>query len=129
MPATRKPTNVLEMSGAFAHDPQRKRDREHEPTPTGPLGNAPESMTAAQKKMWDEFASEIPPGVAGNCDRTLFEMAVKLRNLVRTGRANAAEFGLLIACIREMGMTPVTRSKVKATVEKEREEWEQDFGN
>jgi len=128
MPTVRKPTAVLEASGAFDHDPQRRRERENEPVPASPLGDPPEKMSAAQKRMWAEFAAEIPPGVAFNCDRTLFEMAVKLRSKMRAGRANGAEIGHLLSCIREMGMTPVSRSKVKAVVEKERDEWEEDFG-
>lgn len=130
MPATRVPTEIHRLSGQLAARPQRfaEQGRANEPTPTGPLGDPPEGMTKAQKSMWQELASELPPGVAGNCDRTLFELAVRLRTLVRAGKATGMQVGHLITCIREMGMTPVTRSKVRAKVEAEQDEWEADFG-
>ena len=121
----RKPTALLEASGAFIHNPQRRRDRENEPVPTSPLGDPPETMSAVQKRMWIEFAAEIPPGVAFNSDRALLEMAVRLRSKLRSGKASGGEYACLITCIREMGMTPVSRSKVKAVVEKEKDEWDE----
>jgi len=42
MARPRKPTNLLELTGAYHKNPQRRREREGEPIAPGPLGGPPE---------------------------------------------------------------------------------------
>jgi hypothetical protein len=57
MPA-RKPTRLLEISGAFKKDPQRRRN--HEPIPSGPLGDPPGFLPEPVKACWRELNAMIP---------------------------------------------------------------------
>jgi hypothetical protein len=67
----RKPTAVLELTGAFRKNPQRKRT---EPPTAGPLGDPPEHFTAEQAAVWHELASICPPGVLMRSDRVVVEI-------------------------------------------------------
>src|SRR6266536_2460177 len=69
---TRKPTAILEASGAFIKDPQRRRPPE--PVPTAPLGGPPVHLDEREQAIWRELAAILPPGVAGNTDRPTFEL-------------------------------------------------------
>src|SRR4051812_5446681 len=70
----RLPTELLERSGAFDHDPQRREARSDEPLPSGPLGDPPEYFSAAQKAIWHELAEQVPEGVLTIADRILVEI-------------------------------------------------------
>jgi phage terminase small subunit len=124
----RTPTVVLEQRGAFIKNPQRRAERELEPVPTGKLGPAPKHLPDAAKKTWKELAKILPPGVATNCDRWTVEMAVRLMTRER-GQLQppllCSERGQLLQCLMQMGMTPVSRSKVHAIPQKP--EAEDDF--
>jgi hypothetical protein len=55
MPTPRKPTAVLELFGAFKHNPSRLRDRENEPVITTPLPEPPKYLTKAATAAWFEM--------------------------------------------------------------------------
>jgi hypothetical protein len=107
----RKPTAVLELTGAFRKDPQRKRT---EPPTTGPLGDPPEHFTAEQDAMWHELASVCPPGVLTRSDRCLVEIAVVLMLQFRKQGAHmsSSDFNQLVSVLSRMGMRPADRSRV-----------------
>jgi hypothetical protein len=107
----RKPTAVLEASGAFLKNPQRKRPAE--PQPSGVLGDPPPHLEREETLTWHELAANIPPGVATNADRHTFEMLVCLMVGFRHRRLNGAELSQLTALSGRFGMTPADRSKVK----------------
>ena len=56
----RKPTAVLEMSGAFKKNPDRRRN---EPESTGPLGSPPESFSKPEVEAWRVLVERAPTGV------------------------------------------------------------------
>lgn len=114
MGRNRKPTAVLEASGTFEHDPQRRRARLGEPTVIGTLGEPHESLTDSEKALWRELATQLPPGVAGKSDRWAFEELVRLAYRVRTGEAMLMERRLLLSYLSKFGLTPSDRSKVSA---------------
>ena len=58
MTRTRTPTAVLELRGAFAKHPERKREREGEPRPTTLLGDPPATLTLGEKAAWQEMQLE-----------------------------------------------------------------------
>jgi hypothetical protein len=81
----RKPTKELELSGAFEKHPERKREREHEPIPDGPIGPPPSHWVVAEGAfkfqeygrliaIWHQLIAEAPPGVLSVSDRTLLEV-------------------------------------------------------
>lgn len=117
----RKPTNVLHLSGAFKHNPQRLQARANEPQPDGPIGEAPEWMAQDEAALWDTIAAESPPGVLTSADRGLLEIMVELKKLVQSRAADPKERALLLRCYTELGMTPASRSKVQAKTTKTEE--------
>jgi phage terminase small subunit len=120
---------MLERSGAFDHDPQRREARENEPVPAGPLGEPPEYLTETQKAIWHELAEQVPAGVLTIADRILVEITVKLIARLRdpNERLKAAETNQIIACLARMGLTPADRSKISAKP-KHREQADDTFG-
>jgi phage terminase small subunit len=117
-----KPTAILEQSGAFDHDPQRRAAREDEPVPTGPLVDPPDRFTLLQREAWHELARLAAPGVLTICDRVLVEMYCELVARMRGERdeegalrpLKAAERTQLLTILGRMGMTPSDRSRIKA---------------
>lgn len=115
------PSAIHEASGAFDHDPQRRAEREGEPQPAGPLGDAPEAFTELQREAWHEIAREAAPGVLKNADRILLEMACRLIARMRGELGEfdqpqplkAAEYALLLTILGRMGMTPSDRARLK----------------
>ena len=117
MARPRKPTAVLELTGAFQKDPQRKRP--HEPKPTGSLGEPPVDFDEVLKALWQDLARMVPAGVLTNADRWLVELTCRTRQQVRKGTALAAERNLLLSCLSRMGLTPANRSKIAVPQEKQ----------
>jgi hypothetical protein len=124
MPQARVPTSILEARGSFIAHPERKEDRAHEPVPSGELGLPPATLTPFQKTIWAELAGIIPAGVAGNCDRWIIEIAVKLMAKVRLGKAKGIDYSQLLTCLARLGMTPADRSRVKATATPQEDSWD-----
>ncbi len=74
MPARRKPTAILEATGAFAKNPQRRREREFEPVSNGDVGDPPEHLHEGQALIWQELRGEAAPNVLQKSDRMILEM-------------------------------------------------------
>src|SRR5437764_625459 len=54
------PTAILEQKGSFKAHPERRRDRELEPTPAGPLGDPPPHFAGTPyAALWHEVAGGI----------------------------------------------------------------------
>jgi hypothetical protein len=121
----RTPTPLLELRGAYKHDPKRKRARQAEPKAGGPLDGAPTSFSAELVSVWDELCELAPPGVLGKADRWLVEVTCQLMlkfrviGLLRGSGMSSAELNLLVSCLSRMGMTPSDRSRVGIQTPKE----------
>lgn len=135
MARPRKPTNVLQLAGAFKKNPQRLAYRANEPKPTGAIGEPPAGADAEVARCWREIVDEAPPGVLTNADRGVMLLLAKLRlhaekgdpfvtddgTLIETIRTyDTKKLGLLLRCYTELGMTPASRSKVSAKDDNER---------
>lgn len=112
MPRARKPTQALELSGAFDKNPQRRKARAAEPVPRGELGPKVESLTALQSACWDRIVALAPPGVLKDSDEAIVELTARLWATVKGGSATAAEVTQFRACLQQLGMTPASRSLV-----------------
>lgn len=110
----RKPTNVLEMTGAFSKNPSRCEDRSSEPGQFEELGCIPERLTNKQKEAWKEITSNCPYGVLTKADRHSLEMtAVLLAEFWETGvEMKGTHLSLLNTLLAKMGMNPSDRSRV-----------------
>ena len=113
MPAHRKPTSLLRVSGALAHDPLRHANRTHEPKPSGPLGSAPKHLSREQRAIWKELALTAAPDVLTRSDRWTVELLVTLMGKLRAGTISTGETSQLTILLGKLAMTPADRSKVQ----------------
>ena len=111
MPAPRKPTEALVLSGAFQKNPKRTR-------PVGPksdkgLGEPPDYFPQAAATVWAEVQSIVPPNVLTSADRLIVELLCRLVAKFRSDWLTAAEMSQMTWCCSHLGMTPVDRSKIQ----------------
>lgn len=117
MARPRKATNILELNGAFRHDPKRGRERENEPVPLAEIGPCPVTLDPDEVVVWEDMVSRMPYGVLGDCDRDHLEVVVRLMAYTRrvpVEEWEAAKIARLDAMLGKLGMNPADRSKVKA---------------
>ena len=115
MSRPRKPTAVLEGTGAYIKHPERKRERSAEPIPTAPLGDPPHHLGPEERAIWLELSSLMPPNVAKNSDRFAVEIIVCLMANFRKHRATVGEIAQLSSLLGRMGLTASDRSRIKTT--------------
>ena len=113
MPYPRKPTAVHELSGAFKHNPARRRARANEPVPDGPLVEPPDHLPPRVAYFWKFIVSVSSKRVLGTSDTIAVEVAARFMAEVNNPKTSslAANNYLRIALV-ELGMTPASRSKV-----------------
>jgi hypothetical protein len=111
MPARRKPSNVLELKGAFKKDPQRRRKAVK--APEGPFGAPPARFDDEQRACWDEVLELIPPAILARADRVQVELLATLLAEFRQAyyAFPAQKIGHLRLCLGALGMTPESREK------------------
>lgn len=112
MPNRRKPTKILELAGAFKHNPARGRERAAEPVSNAPISEAPPRLEATEREIWNEIRGQLVEGVALESDAIAFETLVKLVAAMRRGALDAKEMGHLVRLFGLFGMTPADRSRV-----------------
>lgn len=139
----RKPTALLELSGAFRRNPARRRD----PAPicTRPLGDPPCRLPVEARAFWGEIVEACPAGVLGSSDRWAVELCARLmekavrvpdlaavaelvkllelssddaRALFRREVISSSELSILRSLLAALGMTPADRSKLSVSIEK-----------
>ena len=115
MARPRKPTKILELSGAFDKDPQRKRPAE--PQPTGELGPPPKHLSADKRAVWVELSEAC--FWATDADRQIMELAVVLMARFRSD-PKFNQVNHLLSALGKLGLTPSDRSKVSMPVKEEK---------
>lgn len=116
MPAHRKPTNVLKLTGALAKDPGRFKDRAEEPAPDQPFPvEAPAHLTAAARKCWLELVASLPPGVAFDSDKQAMEQLANLLAFCRKYKwqVDMKVHAQFLRLLGVFGMTPADRSRIR----------------
>jgi len=111
MARPRTPSNVLELRGAFAKNPQRKRP--NEPKPVGDIGDySLGSVDPAE--IWDELKAACPANVLTQSDRLAFEIAVEFTRQYRANPSgiSSERIKTLINLLARFGMTPADRAKI-----------------
>ncbi|MDA9982486.1 hypothetical protein N9H39_07065 [Gammaproteobacteria bacterium] len=112
MPRPRKPSNILELTGAKRRNRKRYANRGKTATDNRPVGRAPAHLTADQKQAWREIVKSAPPGVLQKSDRIAVESVAMLLTQIRAGDTQAAKVALLTMMLNKMGMTPTGRNSV-----------------
>lgn len=107
MARPRKPTKVLELTGAFEKNPQRSRPKE--PMPSGAIGDPPIHLALEAKEIWRELSDAC--FWATDADRQIMEIASVLLHRFRTD-AEFKHMNHLISSLGKLGLTPSDRSKV-----------------
>jgi hypothetical protein len=123
MPRQRKPSNVLELNGAWAHNPNRRRI---DPTPHGPIGPPPKQKTLTFPEAWRYLVKCAPDGVLADRDRAWLEVAAHLLVQFRADPANfhPARLARLTSCLSALGLSPADASRVRAAPVKARNTFE-----
>jgi hypothetical protein len=107
----RQPTAILEAKGAFIAQPGRARPLE--PTTDRPIGDAPEYMSEAEKKVWAELVAQSCPGVLFESDRLMFAVLVRLATKFQSGKEmKIMETNQMMSLSGKFAMNPADRSKV-----------------
>jgi phage terminase small subunit len=122
MARPRKPTNVLELKGAFRVNPERGVARRNEPEPVGDVGEPPDRLSDFEKECWRELVTLGHAGVLCAADRPFLEYGASVMAEIRTQRPIDPKLGIRFetVCAR-LGMTPADRSKVQVIKPKENE--------
>lgn len=109
MPARRKPAAVQEKNGAWAKNPQRRRE---DPPTAGPIGDPPPTLPENLHAVWHELIANAPVGVLKSRDRFVLETTVRVLHELRTSsKFQAATGALLHKCLVSLGMTPADASR------------------
>lgn len=117
MARPRKPTAVLELVGAFKHNPDRAAARAAEPKPTKTvLKTAPGWMTLEQEKCYKEILRRAHPGVCMEPDTNHVQVIACLMAEFQAGPDDmpAPRVAALLAGLGKLGMNPSDRSRVQA---------------
>lgn len=114
----RTPSNILDITGAYRKNPQRRHTGE--PAPPNGIGSAPDSLPTDSKACWDELASNACPGTLGNSDRLWLERAAcllaKSRN--KPDEFTSSNETALQAYLCKLGMNPADRSRLRVSPNK-----------
>ena len=115
MPAHRKPTNVLELQGAFRRNPGRAVQRQGEPIPAkGGPGAPPSRLNADEAAAWHELLEMAHAGTFSKADRLSLEIAAQLIVEYRQSPRSFPNSRLLrlYSMLASFGMTPADRSRI-----------------
>jgi phage terminase small subunit len=115
MARPRKPTAVLELTGAFKKDPQRARN--DEPVPTGKPGDPPDYLGEVAAGIWHEMV--LHGFWLTDADKFLLEIAARHMADFRRGVCDPKIIAQLITVLNKLGFGPAERSKIKAPGAKE----------
>ena len=114
MPRPKKPSALLEASGAYRKDPQRRP--KNEPVVKSPVGNCPDEFNEDQRKRWNQIVREAPPGVLTGADRmAVVQLSILTSEMFEKGlRGTMAvpRMQLMNKLLGQFGMTPADRSKI-----------------
>ncbi len=116
MARPRTASNILELKGSFAKNPDRGRAREGEMEAFGQVGEAPDYLSESEALCWDELKGDLPDGALSQSDRSHLAMVSKLLAYAKVTPVQdipAQMMSRLMAGLGLMGMTPADRSKVK----------------
>ena len=115
MARPRTPTNVLEMRGAFATHPERRKERTNEPQEERELGDPPKHFNVDQIAAWNELA-DMGRSWLTFADRAILTLAASLYADVKMyGTLVASKQATLLSkVLAQIGLATVDRSRVIA---------------
>ena len=108
--ASKVPTRVLELRGAYKAHPESRRH--HEPPGKGEFDpKPPRYFTAHDRQCWREIVRIMPHGVLTGSDRLQVEIAARVLSRFRQDEdINAAMVNKLQVAINKLGLNPADRA-------------------
>jgi len=125
MSAHRKPTNVLDLTGAFRKDPARRRV---DPPTHKPIGRPPKLGPITFQQAWTYLVKCAPRDVLrDDRDRLWVEVAAHLLVQFRADPVamHPAKLSRLTMMLASLGMSPADASRVAAAPMKARNEFDE----
>lgn len=121
MARPRKPSNVLELKGAFSKNPKRGAARANEPDPVGDIGEAPAYLDENEKACWYEIVKMCHAGSLCAADALIVEHGARVLAALRANPIyeDVKLMVRLEATLGKLGLTPADRSKVQVVKAKE----------
>ena len=113
MARPRNPTALLELTGAFKKNPQRRKARENEPIADGAIGEIPRGLPPGVRAAWREIVRDCPAGVLTSADRIAVRSAARLLAAENRGDIAVGERAQLHKILGDLGMTPRGRAYVQ----------------
>ena len=115
-----KPAALQEASGAWRHNPNRRRDEAKIRAPID-TNNVPENMNEHEAKCWHEIIFNAPLFVLKNSDAYIVEAAARTLSRVRQPERYKLSMTQQIQVMSQlrvflshMGMTPADRARVQS---------------
>lgn len=120
---TRKPTQLLALTGTLKTNPGRYANRANEPKADAPFPTEPPpNLNAAQRECWREIVNLSHPGVLCAADSILVEHGAMVLWELRD-RKWKVHPGLMLrleVVLSKLGMTPADRSRVSVLKSKDK---------
>lgn len=106
----RKPVEMLEASGAFQKNPQRRRPPA--PKSNRPIGDTPTYLDEEEQRVFEELVADIPTGVTTAPDRYALGLLAMLETKKRRRTLTGYELSSLLKLFSLFGITPSDRSRI-----------------
>ena len=125
--SARLPKKRAEISGATVRNPGRYRGRQ-ESRIARPLGDAPNRLTPSQKRLWREFATNLP--WLNSSHRVITELACRLASRMdEPNGLGVSGMHALSSLLSKMGATPTDRSRINFVEPEEPDPGDQFFSS
>jgi hypothetical protein len=117
MPYPRKSAQLHALSGAYTHNPKRRR---RDLKASGVIGPWQE-RSSDPRQVWDELVAGAPQGVLTTADRQALEYAVRLIVDMRTDPMGfpASKGTLLVNLLGKLGCLPASRLQMATSAPKD----------
>lgn len=112
--AYHKATAVLEASGSFDKNPQRRRV---DPVASNEIDPPPSYFDESERAVWFELIASSPIGVLKNSDHSALEIASTLLSDFRKDRKSfsSSRMSSLQKALSSLGRTPIDRGRIVAS--------------
>lgn len=121
-----KPTNLLELSGAFKKHPERKRARQAEPVPKGKIPAFQDFTGKTWEDAYNLILATVPDRVLSGSDYIMVMETAKLLWKSWNEDIKSCDRVLLMASLGKLGMNPSDRARLRVEPEKKSNRWAKD---
>jgi hypothetical protein len=117
------PSQILPSSVEHNAAALEKRLKRMTTSTVGTLGNPSRWLTKDQKRIWKQLV-KAAPGLLGENDRTLMEIACVLKDKLEKQNIENAQLTQLLGVLKSLGMIPPERVPVSQKVIQDANPWD-----